>query len=493
MAIAAVAVPAPMEEQRSRPLPHMPKLLYRHSASCPTTPTSHNSMLAMSTSISGTTLAPTLSPSEHTPFPETPWLASSANPASPSANASNGAQRLPNRSVEPLPKKKGSSLLNFLTVKEPSTHAWLEYQANLQKHRSTQHGRVSAVGMPMVSSAKLPASVPKVNSKWDGVPDAVIQREKAKKARRSSAQPHAKQPNNFLLGSRNRSRSMPRDPERRTPPQRAAEFTGNPGASRAVSNSTTSFKDDVPWTPSSTGSKDFASILDDSLKSAPDTPLSDISLSIPDISESTDRREALVYRNPDLGHAELLELPKLAVSHTNMRMDPLLATPCPGTFSPTSTLQCSNLATSTHQSRIQTTVVALPPKDEQVLFQSRGMNILGPPSSARRRPKNLAFPADEAQEMQLPDDPPSILRKDAGPREAHEPTRPPLSSYFATATPSSTRDRRTDPTIHAMAPWDFPDSHTVIAECNDTGKTPAAPPQGSKISHRISKLSFLKY
>ncbi|KAI4199967.1 MAG: hypothetical protein LQ350_004228 [Teloschistes chrysophthalmus] len=78
------------------------------------------------------------------------------------------------------PKKKSSSFFKFFSVKEPSTQAFEAYQEQMKKRGTTQNGRANAVGLPGVSSAKLPATVPKVNSKWDGVPPTAKDRAKEK-------------------------------------------------------------------------------------------------------------------------------------------------------------------------------------------------------------------------------------------------------------------------------------------------------------------------
>ncbi|KAL9010871.1 MAG: hypothetical protein Q9173_004234 [Seirophora scorigena] len=69
-----------------------------------------------------------------------------------------------------------SSFFNFLSVKEPSTQAFEAYHEQMKKRGTTQSGRANAVGLPGVSSAKLPPTVPKVNSKWDGVPQTAKDR-----------------------------------------------------------------------------------------------------------------------------------------------------------------------------------------------------------------------------------------------------------------------------------------------------------------------------
>ena len=85
--------------------------------------------------------------------------------------------------AKPVKKdKKGGSFFNFVSVKEPSAQAFEEYQNAMRKKR----GRATALGMPGVSSAKLPPTVPRVNSKWDGVPQAVKEKDKVKHSLRLS-------------------------------------------------------------------------------------------------------------------------------------------------------------------------------------------------------------------------------------------------------------------------------------------------------------------
>ena len=114
-------------------------------------------------------------------------------PASPLSPPDSKLQ--PPTSDAPTKKKKDRpSLFKFFSVKEPSSQALQQYEETLRKQQSAGRGnssrsgsgRPSAVGMAMVSAAKLPPTVPKVNSKWEGVPDAMVERDK--KARRASVQ-----------------------------------------------------------------------------------------------------------------------------------------------------------------------------------------------------------------------------------------------------------------------------------------------------------------
>lgn len=67
-----------------------------------------------------------------------------------------------------------SSLFSFLAVKEPSGQALAEYYARTKASRKGSDTHSYSRGRPPllsgVSSQKLPGHVPKVNSKWDGLP-----------------------------------------------------------------------------------------------------------------------------------------------------------------------------------------------------------------------------------------------------------------------------------------------------------------------------------
>ncbi|KAF7196492.1 hypothetical protein HII31_02220 [Pseudocercospora fuligena] len=71
-------------------------------------------------------------------------------------------------------KRKSAGVLGFLTLKEPSTSALEEFAA--QERRKMVNQRV----LPGVSSQKLPDHVPKVNSKWDGLPQLKTEKDKTR-------------------------------------------------------------------------------------------------------------------------------------------------------------------------------------------------------------------------------------------------------------------------------------------------------------------------
>ncbi|KAI4153931.1 MAG: hypothetical protein LQ340_002004 [Diploschistes diacapsis] len=83
-------------------------------------------------------------------------------------------------------RKTKSTVLNFFSAKEPSSQALREYEDLLRKQQNQKKGRVSAVGMPMTAATKLPAHVPKVNSKWDGLPESTHRKQDGRKIPKAS-------------------------------------------------------------------------------------------------------------------------------------------------------------------------------------------------------------------------------------------------------------------------------------------------------------------
>ena len=111
------------------------------------------------------------------PIPSISSVSVSQSPQTDLSPLSSRIQLQNEPSVSQVPphslKAKAASLFKFFSVKEPSKQAWLDYQESIWKQQSSNNGRITSIGLPMVSSAKLPATVPKVNSKWDGVPRSI--------------------------------------------------------------------------------------------------------------------------------------------------------------------------------------------------------------------------------------------------------------------------------------------------------------------------------
>lgn len=82
-------------------------------------------------------------------------------------------------SPQPQQKRKSSIFGGLFQVKEPTQVALNQVAAQIK----AQHGSTSATKVPNVRAEKMPEYVPKVNSKWDGIPESVKRIEKEKKAR----------------------------------------------------------------------------------------------------------------------------------------------------------------------------------------------------------------------------------------------------------------------------------------------------------------------
>ncbi|KAK4942183.1 hypothetical protein LTR10_018075 [Elasticomyces elasticus] len=82
-------------------------------------------------------------------------------------------------SPPPQQKKRSSIFGSLFQVKEPTQVALNQVAAQMK----AQHGSTNPTKVPNVRMEKMPEYVPKVNTKWDGIPDSVKKVEKEKKAR----------------------------------------------------------------------------------------------------------------------------------------------------------------------------------------------------------------------------------------------------------------------------------------------------------------------
>lgn len=130
--------------------------------------------LTTNTSRSSSTVIP--SPSDVESGPRSPGLpaglplknlssSSRTGLKSPSAHHSAMAKPAP-----PAKSKKRPSFLGTLFTKEPSTDAFLLMQDQTRRQTAQSPGQRNFPSIAGVSSVKIPEHVPKVNSKWDGMP-----------------------------------------------------------------------------------------------------------------------------------------------------------------------------------------------------------------------------------------------------------------------------------------------------------------------------------
>lgn len=209
-------------------------------------------------------------------------------------------------------KKKGNSMFGFLTLKEPSQSALEQFAEKQRKQAAEKGGKVSAVGIPSVSMQKLPPTVPKVNSKWDGIPESLKAKEAAQKKRE-----------NFLNSERAKLKSFG-SPEgsvvtfessgSRNPPNSIASSSNSSARrsshSRSISSEGSQPKDKSNrftsppgFNPSAAGLKTRAS-----LKSPSMTSLPEISYFFPDEpGASTTNMEAETTGVSPLASSDLLQ------------------------------------------------------------------------------------------------------------------------------------------------------------------------------------------
>lgn len=158
-------------DMAAQSLPRMSKLNYKnplpaHDMSLTPWPSQniHNSELQQTYNTHRT---PATAPSP-SPSPNTRSSSDSASSTSPSL-ASTSSNRGSSHESKSKKKTKSNSVFGFLSLKEPSQLA-LEQLAEQQRNPSNKPSPSSSAACSFTGK-KLPASVPKVNSKWDGVPD----------------------------------------------------------------------------------------------------------------------------------------------------------------------------------------------------------------------------------------------------------------------------------------------------------------------------------
>lgn len=182
----------------------VPKLAVRNKTSM----TSQAASQASSNNVSDQTQSShsstrTASPKRERGISDTSQNSKRSNTMDESARRSGSSQgKRPQQPPQQTNSKKKNGMLGFLTLKEPSTSA-LEQFAEQQKKAAAAKtgGRSSAVGLSSVSAQKLPEHVPKVNSKWDGLPEDA--RKKLEHQRKTSHE----QGSLFTISSRQTFRS----------------------------------------------------------------------------------------------------------------------------------------------------------------------------------------------------------------------------------------------------------------------------------------------
>ncbi|KAI4186745.1 MAG: hypothetical protein L6R41_003292 [Letrouitia leprolyta] len=395
---AVVGFPS-MTSRREGIQPHIPKLTYRN---CPSsTSIGGSSIVTVGThsstaSISTAATSPSVSSFRGSPRSfQSPG--SSLGPFSfdgASDRPATSAYLSPRSAKDP--KKKSSSFFNFLSVKEPSTQAFEVYQEQMKKRGTTQSGRANAVGLPGVSSAKLPPTVPKVNSKWDGVPQIKEKSNEKSMSEQSAFNLSASRP---LYTSQSTGSNMTTSTLSSTSSTRSAPRSNG---KLKFDDSNGSLSDIYGWetrTPSSSSST--RSLQLESRGSAISAP------SLRNVgSLSTD--VPLPTAIPKAGHSTNVSQGFESSTDRFPSVVPSASPPPLTRESPLQSLPVPPLCnSSSHNASMKEPSVA----DKGVILTSSGTNVLGPPVSATRKAPPTTYPFAKSVDVEPPSDIPGTILK----------------------------------------------------------------------------------
>ena len=391
--IVMAAVPSfpSMTNRRTGNQPHIPRLTYRNGPS--TTSISDHSILTVGTESSGfsnSTCPTSAPPSTYAGSPRSCRFAEGAlSPLSlDGASDTRTPSQIPSFQVAREPKKKSSSFIKFFSVKEPSSQAFDAYQEQMKKRGTTQSGKANTVGLPGVSSAKLPPTVPKVNSKWDGVPQ--IKKDKPRDGDNLQRQ--------SMSSVRRPLRTSQSDSSCRTMSTISSSSSTRSdlrsNGKLRFDNSSGNLSDIYGWESATqaSGGPSVRIAPDGTPSTAAGPPLSRTA------SSYTTRPPTIPESSPE----PLLspQAPSEALSNYPSPMS-LPALPSPRT--PNDSVPSLRL-NSAHGNQSY----SLPQKgthfnnNEPAVLTSSGANVLGPPVSATRKPRASPFLAGEATEFTLP-------------------------------------------------------------------------------------------
>lgn len=402
------------------------------------------SVTTMSTGDTATTTSCSQSSPLHSEFSVSPRLPpSDANtPASSrpvSISPSSSIPRTPNNST----KKRSSYFTGIFSAKEPSARALIEYQKQLLKQGN---GRVSAVGLPGVSSAKLPPTVPKTNSKWDGIPHAVKERERQQEMVNRQSVGGIGRTTSTAGSSTSDVGSISASSWRKR------DSRGTLGRSSAYTSSSNRMVDLYGWEKPGSSDSNLVKEKDFAIE-RPSTTQTTSSLSAPTLQpnsrfpphEANSPQGLLgadIEQSPPPVMSGALGLPEHSHSPGHTPCEPSPVTP----NGPSPLV--SQIAPDSEKTLYEPSETIIAESADQVVLKSTGANILGPPAAGRRPKANQSHGQSE-QIQELGAQLNSILKKEATPIK-RTPPRPALASYFeghnsgTSAAPlrrNSTRDR----------------------------------------------------
>ncbi len=493
----ALPLPSPNHmDPQAQPPRRLPKLSYRNKQS------DADSINTVSTDASRMTASTNLtSPVQSTfcPSPREPpaelLVTSPFQPLSPTSSTT-ASKPLKNPA-----KKRPSFFASLFSAKEPSAQAFAEYEKRLMKQGP---GRTSTGVLPGVSSAKLPPTVPKVNSKWDGVPETLREREKQKQEFRQSMTGHSRGLSTTRSAGSD-SRPLP------TPLSQKRVSRGTLGgvSTHSSSRSTNRLADLYGWEVNlNNGSSSSSAVVDFAAEHRPTTARLQTSHSAPAPLERppplektflfpprippyrpTSSRRNLEQSPPSMPGSP--DVPTL--SHSPALTPAFDSSPVTPGAPPKVNPEFPQSKTS-EPDDIRTTVLDAPSSVDEVIIKSAGLNILGPPATAKRRAKvSPGQPSDRPKTSGLDMPLTSILKK--------EPAKDP-SSYFpssgqalpiAPVRRNSARDRLglgMSLRNQSVAPWSSLD---LTGDNGTEGERITTPtPEGGQSAKKKSRMSMFK-
>ncbi|KAI9781788.1 MAG: hypothetical protein M1835_004196 [Candelina submexicana] len=384
----------------SRP-PYISKLSFRNGLSyTPRKSTSTFSTSASSLTVSTPPSSPGLSEYQYTETFSNGQSPTEASLGSPAKSTKGG-------------KRKAGSIFNFFALKEPSTQAFVDFQEQARRQAAAKNGRPIAVGLPGVSSAKLPPTVPKVNSKWDGVPETV----KYKHKRKSSS-----------LG-RTGITGLAGGPSRRSSSTRNSNSSRDrPGSMLSQGSNGSgkySWNEVFPEIGSAGASSSDLSLSRGHAPSANSTSLkSPSTTSLPTMTS---------FFLPEIPQQYLNDVPPVQRDQQPLAQRPATSASSPseaptGTHRHQSHVSLSSNGRSKYSSNPKLSE-PIPPFPVEVVVKSSGAGVLGPPMTTKRKPKPRALPAREAEPIKNPKSKsyPPISKCES--IQTSTPIRPPITSY----------------------------------------------------------------
>ncbi|CAF9942036.1 hypothetical protein IMSHALPRED_003168 [Imshaugia aleurites] len=412
---------------------------------------------------------------------------------------------LPSKTSSSLPKKRSSFFSGLFSVKEPSAQALQDYQQQMMKQGG---GRVTAVGIPGVSTAKLPATVPKVNSKWDGVPQTSKEKEKQYDATRQSMTGSSRQlATSGSGGSEHRAISTADSSTKRL-------SRGTLGGASMQSVSSNNLAELYGWEASDYRSA--SSAIDFAAEHRPSTARSTSSWSAPPLQQGSSLTPddlppppTVSFPPVKLSPPSRFGSPSLPALSYSPMLTPYESSPAtPDAPSPFIGLASPKPEAIPHEDT-ETTLLEAPGSAEEVVVKSAGVKILGPPAAAKRKTKPTPLqptdqrPSTSGVDFQFN----SILRRETPVQKETPSPRPKLASYFPNtmsasnsgspakvpARYASTRERLglgMNLKSQAAAPWQSPERTSDVNAEGERIITPT--PEGGQSLRRKSRMTLFK-